>query len=264
MSGRDVPDAKISELIDSGHLEAVGDHWSDAEVFRLLGASCGDAYLKVAPVDGWYPLRDEAARLDWMDRRVPGPAWWKFETDGTREHLLAAALPGRSLPRWGDAVAPSTQVELQAAALRSVHDTLPVDGCPFTLSNGWQVQLSHRLHDTAKIDADYLADMTGGWSVAQAFSFLTTNARPDHLDDVVVHGDPYAGNLILDLRETGTWSLVDWGWCGIGDRWHDLANVYVYLERKLSHSWAEAFLSEYGIERDDEALMFFRVLDALR
>ena len=61
-----------------------------------------------------------------VDHRVPSPAWWKFETDGARERLLAAALPGRSLRSWAEEVEPPTQVVLQAAALRAVHDTLPV------------------------------------------------------------------------------------------------------------------------------------------
>lgn len=93
---------------------------------------------------------------------------------------------------------------------------------------------------------------------------MESHPRPGGLDDVVVHGDPYAGNLIVQSERALTWALVDWGWCGVGDRWHDLASAYVYFERKLGRDWAEAFLSAYGIERDDEALMFFRVLDGLR
>lgn len=262
-SGSRGPDLPIAELVESARLEPAADHWSDADVFRISGSPFGDMFLKTAPVDAWYALRSEAARLKWLNHRVPGPDWWKFEVQGERERLLTAAVPGRSLRSWGDSMPASDRVQLQAEVLRSVHDVLRVDECPFTLTNAWQIDFSQRLKEAGKIDSDYLAEVTGGWTIAQAFEYLASNPRPDHLDDVVLHGDPYAGNLIVNNDGT-TWGLVDWGWCGVGDRWHDLANVYVNLERRAGREWAEAFLSEYGVERDDDALTYFRVLDGLR
>lgn len=264
--GCDLPDGSISALVESGHLEPVGDHWSDAEVYLLTIGGSDTAYLKIAPVDAWYPLRDEAERLDWVDHRVPSPGWWKFETIGEQERLLTAALPGLSLRRLGERLEPGEHVRLHAEALRVVHDTLPPDGCPFELRNEFQVQLSCRFRDVGKVDPEYLSDLTGGWSVDYAFDFLRENMRPEHLDDVVLHGDPYAANLIVDTADSRSmkWGLIDWGWCGVGDRWHDLSNIYVHLDRRLGLRWAEAFLSEYGIDRDDDALQFFRVLDGLR
>ena len=261
---REEPALSIGALIECSTAEPADDHWSDAQVLRLSGSPFGDMYLKSAPVDAWYPLRDEAARLEWVAGRVPSPRWWKFDVNGGRERLLTAAVPGRSLKSRSGELSPSLQVELQATALRTVHSSLPVEQCPFTLSTQWLCELSERLHKAGQIGAEYLAEVTGGWTIRQAFAFLESHPRPDGLDDVVLHGDPYAGNLIVQSGRTVTWALVDWGWCGVGDRWHDLANVYVYIERKLGRDWAEAFLSAYGIEPDEDALTFFRVLDGLR
>lgn len=256
----------LSAAVAQGRLEPVGDHWSDAEVLRLTINGDEVGYLKVASTSAWYPLRDEAARMEWVDHRVPGPAWWIFEAIEREERLLTAALPGRSLRQLGDHLEPSEHVRLHAESLRAVHDTLAVVECPFELRNEFQLELSRKFRELGKLDTEYLADLTGGWSIEYAFDFLEHNSRPEHLDDVVLHGDPYAANLIVDVTrdDSPDWAFVDWGWCGVGDRWHDLSNVYAHLERRLGSAWADAFLSEYGITRDDEALQFFRVLDGLR
>lgn len=267
MRGRDLieGDGDVARAVRDAVLQPVGEHWSDAEVYSVPEASRGEAFLKRAPVDSWYPLRAEVERLAWVDHRVPMPGWWEFEASDSHELLLTAALPGRSLRHLADQgqLSPQEQVELHATAVRAVHDRLPVADCPFTLSNEWQVDHSVRLHAGGQSDASYLADLTGGWSIDQAFAFLRRRPRPEHLDDVVLHGDPYGANLIVDLGSK-TWGFIDWGWCGVGDRWHDLSNVYVHLERKLGVTWADAFLHEYGIARDDDAIWYFRVLDGLR
>ena len=259
----------LSELLEGAVLEPVGDHWSDAEVWRVNGTARGDAFLKVAPATSWYPLREEAARLDWVAGRVPAPSWWELEADGpagdgaVTERLLTAALPGRSLRARGDELTPARHVALHAESLRAVHDGLPTDGCPFTLTNGWLLDLSRRLHAAGRVDGVYLAEIAGGATVADAYAFLEAHPRPEHLDDVVLHGDPYAGNLIV-ADDGRRWGLVDWGWCGVGDRWFDVANVYVSLEGRLGGGWPDAFLDAYGIERDDAALTYYRLLDGLR
>lgn len=56
------PALSISGLIECSIREPADDHWSDAEVLRLSGSRFGDMYLKSAPIDAWYPLRDEGGQ----------------------------------------------------------------------------------------------------------------------------------------------------------------------------------------------------------
>lgn len=256
--------ASIDAVIADSAREPVRDHWSDARVEVLRSARYGTTYLKAAASTANYPVRDEAARLDWVAGRVPGPRWWLFDKDGEQERLLTAALPGQPLRSFSAALDGSTQARLLANIVRTVHDSLPVESCQFRLSNEFQRDLSHHLHASGAVHEAYFAEVTGGWTTTAALEFLDENLRPDHLDDVVLHGDPYPGNVIAEAEDLHSWGLVDWGWCGVGDRWHDLTNVYVYLERTCGADAADHFLTAYGIERVDDALLFFRLLDGLR
>lgn len=79
-------------------------------------------------------MRDEAERMRWARRWIAVPEVIDQGEDATHEWLVTAALPGRSAVdhRWSDD--PETAVRAVGAALRTMHDSLPLEQCPWTWS----------------------------------------------------------------------------------------------------------------------------------
>ncbi len=187
----------------------------------------GAEYVKTGPG----PLAAEAQRLNWAAAYVPvphvldlGPGW-----------LHSEGLPGWSAvdPRWdGD---PAVAARAIGAGLRHLHDTLPVQTCPFD----WSV--STRL---AGIVDSHRAAL----------------AEPPPVDRLVVcHGDACAPNTLIgpDGRYCGH---VDLGSLGVADRWADLAVATMSLDWNYEGSWEDELLGAYGIERDAARIDYYRRL----
>ena len=105
---------------------------SSASVFRLAGGQEGDLYLKVLGANdaGFNPLRDEAARLEWLGGRLPVPQVVAFGSRGGYEFLLTKSVPG--VPAHDRPAGRDRQevARLLGRALRTFH-SVPTEGCPF-------------------------------------------------------------------------------------------------------------------------------------
>ena len=251
-------------MIGDGYLRRVEEHWSDADVYQVVGGR-EPAYLKVSTFDARYPAGQEAEKLAWLAGRVPAPRWWRFEEHDGRECLLTAAAEGRDLRDRmldaGDPLDAAAGVTLLAAAIRTVHDSLAIADCPYTLSPSWLLAHSEAIRGAGGTDDAYCREVSG-LGVDEAFAAAAELLPPDDADLVVLHGDTYARNLIVD--DEGRWTWVDWGWLGVGNRWHDLGTAVVWIENRVEPALVDVFLDAYGIERNERALSFFRILDGLR
>lgn len=195
-----------------------------------------DRYVKwIAAGTAEIDFAAEAERLRWAGQFTPVPRVLDRGSDGDGEWLLLAALPGRSAvhPRW--LVEPETASRAIGAALRAMHEALPVDGCPFS----WSVE--ERIADLDSARRSQLAPVPG----------------VDRL--VVCHGDPCAPNTILD--DSGRWvGHVDLGRLGAADRWADLAVGSWSLEWNYGDGFEGSFFGAYGIAPDPERIAFYRAL----
>jgi kanamycin kinase len=175
----------ITYVIDGGaEYVKVGPHGFEAEALRLGWAA---AYLAVPRVLG------------------TGPGW-----------LRTAGLPGSSAvdPRWLHDPRPA--VRAIGAGLRLLHDTLPVDDCPFG-PPAWVTEAP---------DVDRL---------------------------VVCHGDACAPNTLVD--DAGRCSgHVDVGDLGIADRWADLAVADWSLRYNYGGDWRGEFFDAYGVAPDQNRM----------
>lgn len=203
----------VDELAGGREVTAVWVNELDGITFSLAG----EEYVKVYPDEHAALLAAEADRLSWAVEfhSVPrvlasGPGW-----------LQTAALPGRSAvdPHW--IARPRTATRAIGEALRRLHDSLPVDGCPFG-SPSW----------------------------------VPADAPPaDQL--VVCHGDACSPNTLIgdDAHWTGH---VDLGDLGVADRWADLAVAALSLERNFEEGLEAELLDAYDVERDDERMAYYR------
>ncbi len=141
--------------------------------------------------------------------------------------------------------------------LRVLHDTLPVDQCPFD----WSVErrLARADHRIAN----------GDWSGSARFpehrdlEVGTARARlaePPATDRLVVcHGDPCVPNTLL--YDDGTFAAhVDLGALGVADRWADLAVAAWNLGLNYGPGYDAALFDAYGITPDEERIAYYRLL----
>lgn len=192
-----------------------------AVTFRIGVADAPQEFVKVYPAAVAHLLDGEVARLRWAGGYavVPtvldvGPGW-----------LRTAALPGRSAVdlRWSDR--PGAAARAIGSGLRTLHDTLPVDDCPFG---------------------------TPSWVGATA-------PPADRL--VVCHGDACAPNTLV--ADDGTCSgHVDLGDLGVADRWADLAIATLSLDWNYPNDedrdWEGALLDAYGVVPDRARIAHYR------
>lgn len=187
-----------------------------------LTVALGDAVLKHVPAQivrdhprEPTPL-DEAERIAWVGDRHPVPRVLDAGADDDGQWLLTARIDATTAvaERWR--AEPRATVRALGAALRRLHDALPVDGCPWRLPDA------------------LLAD------------------TPAH-DLVVSHGDACAPNTVLD--DAGRFAAhVDLGALAVADRHLDLAVGLQSLEWNYGPGWEAEYLASYGLDADPARL----------
>jgi kanamycin kinase len=204
-----------------------------------LGSGGDRSFAKWAPAGSGLDIAGEIARLRWAADLTPVPRVIEHGADGGGAWMLTGALPGESAVsrRWR--AAPAIAVRAIGVGLRALHESLPVDRCPFSWSIDARVELSRRAGRA--IPSDLLA-----------------SAPPvDRL--VVCHGDPCSPNTLIHVD--GTWSgHVDMDALGVADRWADLAVATWSTEWNYGPGFEEMLLDAYGIELDAERTKFYRAL----
>ncbi|GGM60550.1 aminoglycoside 3'-phosphotransferase [Microbacterium saperdae] len=195
-------------------------------------------YIKWGPRDLEASLRDEAERMRWARHWITAPEVLAQGQDDTHEWLVTVALDARSAvdPRWVEE--PELSVRAVGEGLRTLHDALPVDDCP------WEWSVAERLANAAARDVDVPAELRDAPSI-------------DRL--VVCHGDACMPNTLLDDagRPVG---FVDLAALGTADRWADIAVASMSTAWNFGPGWEDTLIEAYGIEPDRERLAYYRRL----
>ena len=229
----------------------------DALTWRLTSQDGQRRYLKSRPDCAAVPLRAEAARLRWASAAgLPVPPVLAACGADQTEWLLTEEIPGLDATRSALRADPATLVPLLAAGLRQIHAT-PTAECPFP--NGIDralAQARRRVRD-GLVGPDDLHPEFRHLSYAAALAELD-RLRPDAEDLVVCHGDYCLPNVLISGGKiTG---FVDLGELCVADRWRDLAVATWSVTWNLGPGFEDLFLDSYGIERDEQAETFYRLL----
>lgn len=214
-------------------------------------------FVKWAPVESGVDLADEVVRLRWAGTAWAVPRVLDHGSDDTGSWLVTAALPGSNAVTEPWLSRPRETVEALGRGLRALHDTLPVDGCPF----GWSAQ--DRVDDACRRGAAGRLDPAGwheehrGITVEEALRRVATPPPVDQL--VVCHGDACAPNTLIGAD--GRWSgHVDLGSLGVADRWADLAVATWSSAWNYGPGWEGALLAAYGVAPDAVRTAYYRLL----
>jgi len=195
-------------------------------------------YIKWGPHDAEATMRDEAERMRWARQWIAVPEVLEQGQDAEHEWLVTMALAGRSAvdPWWRDD--PETAVRAVGVALRTLHDSLPVEACPWT----WDP--ASRIANARDRGVDLPDD-------------LRTPPPVDRL--VVCHGDACMPNTLLDDAGRPV-AHVDLAALGTADRWADIAVASMSTIWNFGPGWEDLLIEAYGVTPDRERLEYYRRL----
>lgn len=195
-------------------------------------------FVKCCPDHPEFDLELEAAKLRWAGRYVTVPPVLGHGRDSVSSTWLhTRGIPGRTAiaPEWK--ALPEVAAHAIGTGLRTLHDRLPVEHCPWS----WEVDVRGELIKDPQDRAALIAE------------------RPDTDLLVVCHGDACSPNTLIgpDGRFTGH---VDFGSLGVADRWADLAIATYAIDWNFDPRYEDALLEAYGIDRDQERIDYYRRL----
>ncbi len=196
-------------------------------------------YVKCPPTTGAVSLRAEAGRPPQLAavaalavrRPVCDYLGIGRELDGK---LVFFEVPGREL-----SVRPLSIEDTVADV--PAHDRGPACDQGWDLAGGDRVVVRHLSYAAALAELDRL--------------------RPGIEDLVVCHGDYCLPNVMISGGEVA--GFVDLGELCVADRWRDLAVATWSVTWNLGPGFEDLFLASYGIERNEEAQTFYRLLVVL-
>jgi kanamycin kinase len=224
--------------------------------FRLTSPSAL-GYVKWTPVGSGADLVQEREKLEWAIRYTPVPRVIDSGKDDDGAWLLTEALNGDNAvaPRWK--ADPACAVAAIGVGLRSMHDDLPINDCPFSWSTKDRISALKRRAARRDLHPSQWSPQFRGLRVWEALAKIEDAPPPEAL--VVCHGDACAPNTIVD--DEGQWiGHVDMGRLGIGDRWADLAVAAWSTEWNFGPGWDHLVYESYGLEPDEDRIQYFRLL----
>jgi kanamycin kinase len=224
-----------------------------------VGAAAERCFAKWAPAGSGIDLTREAARLSWAAAFTPVPPLLAHGTDEDGCWLVTAGLPGDSAvaDRWR--ADPLVAVAAIGEGLRALHESLPVDGCPFAWTAEDRVAEAREHAASESLDVADWHEVHQGLDTQQVLELAAAIPPVDRL--VVCHGDSCAPNTLIG--PDGHWSgHVDLGHLGVADRWHDLAVAAWSADWYYGPDprWEPLLLSAYGIAPDPDRSRYYRLM----
>ncbi|MFD6700039.1 MULTISPECIES: phosphotransferase [unclassified Microbacterium] len=225
---------RVRELAGSAALTPVWENGIGGLTFRTDDGR----YVKWGPRHLEASMRAEAERMRWASTWTLVPHVQDQGEDGTHEWLVTSAIPGRSAvdPVW--IARPEAAVRAVGAALRQLHDALPVAECPWS----WGVE------DRIANAAERGIVVPGRLHAAPAIDRL-----------VVCHGDACVPNTLLDDAGRGI-AHVDLAALGAADRWADIAVASMSTAWNYGPGYEDLLIEAYGVDPDGERLAYYRDL----
>lgn len=238
-----LPASLADQLAEYQPDQVLGGH-SGTQIYRLTQPGQATLYLKIGAQDLRAALADEAARLVWLQNKVPVPQVHYFSETETGAYLLISEVSGMDTSDKAYADDLPTMVRLLGEGLRCFHQ-VPIDDCPFDETLAVTLARARQRTEAGFAPADRLAELE--------------SKRPATEELVLTHGDYCLPNVLLHEGQVS--GFIDLGRVGIADRYQDLALAVRSLEYNFGPGWAPQFFTAYGIVPDWAKVEFYQLLD---
>lgn len=250
------PPAAVKALIAGRSFSLVWRNQLGGLTFEVT-AGAGREFIKWSPAGSGPGFGPEIARLRWAASWLNVPRVLGYGSDDDGTWLVTAGLPGDSAvsDRW--VAKPCLAVAAIGEGLRAMHDTLPIDGCPFSWSRDSRIADAHARAAGGRLDP---ATWHSEYRLLDLPTALRLADAPPSVDQLVVcHGDACAPNTLIGPN--GRWvGHVDLGMLGVADRWADLAVATWSTQWNVGPGWEHHLLDAYGVDPDPQQIAYYRLL----
>ena len=155
--------------------------------------------------------------------------------------------------------------EALGRTLAAVHAIDPT-GCPFDASLETLLAEAGARVDAGLVTRESLQPALQPFTPERLLTHVRAMAPEgtEPADQVLVHGDLCVTNLLVDPRTGAATGVLDWGRCGIGDRYLDLAVTARSVVRNFGGEALPGFFAAYGETNPDPLrLELYSLLDEL-
>jgi len=208
--------------------------------------------------------------MRWLEGRLPIPKVLATEVcDGFRWTLMTR-ISGEMSCADTYRADPHRLVRVLAQAMRQLW-TVEIDGCPVDQSPRAKLERARAIVESGQVNMDLAEPETFGEkgfsSPAALLSWLESHAPA--CEPVLTHGDFCLPNLFLkDWQLSG---FLDLGRSGAGDKWTDIAILWRSLRDNFGGHYGaavpgfhpDALFEALGIEKDEERLQYYLLMDEL-
>lgn len=212
----------------------------------------------------------EAKMLGWLLGKVPVPKIVRFHSDGEKNYLLMTRLKGDMACDKKYLTDGETLVKLLAKGLKMLWK-VDISQCPRKIDLEYKLKRALEFVTTGAVDLDDVEEDTFGpdgfQNPMELYQYLNDN-RPIE-EPVLIHGDYCLPNVFTLHNEVS--GFLDLGYCGIGDKWQDIALAVRSLEHNLCEAGLkeeypklyDSFFKELGFPPDEEKIRYYKLLDEL-
>lgn len=206
----------------------------------------------------------EIKMINWLQGKLPVPKIIEICTLDGYIYLLMSKIDGLMSCHEYYLNRPKELVHLLAEGLKTLWKTV-IDGCPVVNDVENKLKLARVRIDNDLIDVEDFEPETisekGFKDVEELYDFLVENKPEQEL--VFSHGDYCLPNIFLKNNYVS--GFIDLGSCGIADKWQDISLCVRSLEHNLRNNkaYTDLLFEELGIERDNNKLRYYILLDEL-
>lgn len=243
-------------------VDSIGKSASDVFIFE------NDLVLKAEnkshTSDGEYEM------MQWLKGKLPVPNVVDFYSDSEKNYILMTRLKGKMA--CDPSVTQDVQVmaKLLAKGLQKLWE-VNIGDCPRVIDLDYKLDLAlynieNNLVDMSNVEPETFG-AEGFANPMELYAYLLANLPEE--EKILIHGDYCLPNIFFMNGEIS--GYLDLGFCGIGDKWQDIALAV----RSMKHNLVETgkgddypaayriFFEELGIAPDEEKMRYYILLDEL-
>lgn len=208
--------------------------------------------------------------MEWLQGKLPVPRVVKFYSKGDVNYLLMTRLKGKMACDTDNISDRENMVRLLAKGLKKLWQ-VDIKNCPRIINIDYKLGRALENINTNQVDMEDLEPGTFGpegfANPMALYEYLKDN-RPEE-KNVLIHGDYCLPNVFFENHEVS--GYLDLGYCGVGDKWQDIALAVRSLRYNLEEIGKEEeyqalyriFFEELGIEAEEEKIRYYILLDEL-
>lgn len=245
---------ELPEVVEKYIIDSKIYNKSSSGKSNVIFLSDKSMYLKIAELNS---LENEYKNTVFLNKLGVAGEVIDYIKDDYRDYLLVKEIKGENGISDSHIKDPKKLASSFGKHLRMIHE-LQFSQCPMTNRIEEIINLCNKNVKEGKINMNNFFNKYG-FTPNQGLLMLDS-LKDNCINDVIIHGDYYLPNIIMNNYNFS--GIVDVGWSGIGDRHYDIISGLHSLSKNFNtRQYDDLFLDAYGRELiDKDRLAFAKLL----